>query len=145
MQWKFYLNSAYDLAGIDQDASAPVVRMTYRSLNNKGEVKDFDDPTLAKQFGQTVRLKNPEDQAKYDEYWAKRIEIEARAHTMWYDDLRQEYSNLNDKTFGIVYSKAYQDAHSSGYDSVYSEFVDLADFANQIIDANRNPPVKRNW
>jgi len=145
MQWKNYLKAEFDLAGVDQNESVPIVRMTYRALNSKGEVKDFDTQILASNFGKSVSIKNVEDQAKHDVYWATRREIEAKAHTFWYNDLRVANSCYNDKTFGIIYSKAYQDGHSSGHDSVKAEFDDLSSFVDEIIEANPNPSIKRKW
>lgn len=43
--------------------------------------------------------------------------------------------NLNEKQHNIVYSKAWADGHSAGYSEVEHHYIELADFAREILDS----------
>ncbi len=60
-----------------------------------------------------------------------------RLETIWKEKLRGEHSDLNDATFNACYSKAYEDGHSAGYSEVRNCMIDIADFAEKIIAANK--------
>lgn len=66
-------------------------------------------------------------------YHAEKVELE----NVWRNKLREEYSNLNDTTFNIVYNMAWERGHSSGYSEVRSYMDDLDTFATSIIKANK--------
>lgn len=57
--------------------------------------------------------------------------------TIWKEKLREEYPNLNDATFLECYVKAFDDGHSAGYGEVRNCMIDIADFAEKIIAANK--------
>lgn len=72
-------------------------------------------------------------QAQVANYQADRTRLE----TIWKEKLRNEHSDLNDATFNACYSKAYEDGHSAGYSEVRNCMIDIADFAEKIIAANK--------
>jgi hypothetical protein len=47
---------------------------------------------------------------------------------IWFLKLRMEYPHLPTRVFDVVYSKAYDDGHSSGYYSVREKVDTLVDF-----------------
>ncbi len=55
---------------------------------------------------------------------------------MWFHDLRNLYSNLNDNTFNLIYTEAYVRGHSAGHDEVASYMAGYADMAERIIKHN---------
>lgn len=67
------------------------------------------------------------------EYWDVRRAEEKAAFDAWYKDLREEYEYVSDKEFNFVYSKAYENAHSSGYDSVNDKLEELFSFIEDVI------------
>jgi hypothetical protein len=71
-------------------------------------------------------------EASLSAYKAERTRLE----NIWKEKLRAENSNLNEETFNICYSKAYEDGHSDGYCQIRSYMEDIADLALQIIKAN---------
>ena len=56
---------------------------------------------------------------------------------VWQKKLREEYSNLNDATYALVYSMSYEDGHSSGLSNVRAYMDDNAELAEKIIAANK--------
>ena len=50
-------------------------------------------------------------------------------------ELRDDYPELTDKQFGIIYDKAYEDGHSAGYDEVGLHFQDLYYFCMKFVKA----------
>ena len=65
----------------------------------------------------------------------KRVENEA-FHAWWYD-FQLEYQEMPKKLFDLLYSEAYDKAHSSGHDAIVDKFEELADFAERIINATK--------
>lgn len=56
--------------------------------------------------------------------WKKAIFDEAR------ENLGENYS---DKALGIIFSRAYEDGHSAGYNEVYEYFKDYADMIGEFM------------
>lgn len=56
---------------------------------------------------------------------------------IWKEKLRGEHYHLNDATFNVCYSKAYDDGHSAGYGEVRNTMWEVVDFAEKIIEANK--------
>ena len=63
--------------------------------------------------------------------------IEADSFDNWFNDLKKEYNDLNDITFDLCYSMAYDRGHSYGYDEIANYMIDIAIFAENIIKANK--------
>jgi len=60
---------------------------------------------------------------------------------VWQTKLKNEYApGYTDELFNKVYSKAYEDGHSSGYGEVRNYFLDLTDFVDDIIRLSVNMP-----
>lgn len=66
------------------------------------------------------------------------IQVERSAAEAWLNDLRYGFLDMDDRMFSVIYSEAYDQAHSGGYDEVAATFYNLADFANKILDAERH-------
>lgn len=77
------------------------------------------------------------DNTEYDNYWKKRATIESEAFAQWFNYLRSEYNHVNEETFDICYSMAYDRGHSFGYNEVQNHLHDYIDFAEKIIHANK--------
>jgi hypothetical protein len=101
----------------------------------KGKVIDsFDTRKLAEDAGATsvesYCVNEPEIKA-----WDGRYkELISALDEKWRDALREEYSDLPDEVYNLVYNKAYEDGHSYGYDEVANYMIDLADMAVKIMD-----------
>lgn len=59
-----------------------------------------------------------------------------------YSYLEEEYG-FNQKTIQLVFSKAYEDGHSSGYEEIISYAVDYAEFVSDILNSLWTP-IKEN-
>ena len=63
----------------------------------------------------------------------------ARLHAEFKKDLltsiRAEGYCINDKQFEVIFQKAYEEEHSSGYGSVADAFRELLDFVEEVQDA----------
>ena len=62
-------------------------------------------------------------------------EASNKAFELWYADLREEYSYLNDAVFSLCYEQAWDRGHSSGHDEVASYMQDDVRFAEEVIRA----------
>lgn len=107
----------------------------YRYVAYKsGTATYFDDKHSANQHSKLVeRVQvNEEDYKKeVEKYRAK----EQKAFDIWYNSLREEYSNISVQVFNHCYSMAYERGHSTGYDEVANCMIDTIDFAEKIIAA----------
>jgi hypothetical protein len=70
-------------------------------------------------------------------YWETIKKMENESYENWFNDLKEEYNYLNFKTFNLCYSMAYDRGHSYGYDEVANYMIDIANFAENIIKANK--------
>lgn len=63
----------------------------------------------------------------------KQTKAEIAAAELWLKELRDDYPELTDKQFSIIYDKAYEDGHSAGYDEVGLHFEDLYYFCMNFV------------
>jgi len=77
------------------------------------------------------------DKVSYDGHMTAYAEYQALLVDTFENELRAEYSHLNDATYKIIYSMSYERGHSYGYDSVASYMEDYAEMAQEIINANK--------
>ena len=54
----------------------------------------------------------------------------------WYEEVRNEYPEVNDALFSVIYNKAYDRGHSCGYSEVELYIYEYVEFAKDIIKAN---------
>ena len=80
------------------------------------------------------RTKNPAHTAYFDTL----SKLEREAFIKWHADLRAEYSDLSDKVFSLVYSRAYDRGHSYGHDEVAAHMISEHDYASQLISLIRS-------
>jgi len=129
-QFKFY----QDQVGYDRDAKPPEITYKYAAYKD-GKAVTFETKLLALSFSKNIEMiYDPESRKAFDEYWKNQKKLESKAADLWYDDLKEEYSDMKLGVFNVCYNKAYEQCHSDGYDSVASAMDDLVDFANEILE-----------
>ena len=62
-------------------------------------------------------------------------ETSTRAFDLWYADLREEYSSLNEEIFNMCYDQAWERGHSSGHDEVEMYMSDIVYFVQKVLAA----------
>ena len=70
-----------------------------------------------------------EDCLKARKEW---INIEHERYLEFKEDLFKKYGVENDPARELIFSKAWDIGHASGYAEVYSEFEDLMDFVKAV-------------
>lgn len=114
----------------------PVVHREWYAYRGGKAFGPFPTELLAKVESWIVeRVADPDSQLAYDDYWKKRRLMTQKASQLWYESLREDYANMPEKMFNVIYSRAYDKAHSDGWDAVAEEFEELADFANDVLQA----------
>lgn len=78
------------------------------------------------------------DNSDYDNYWKTGNLVQAESLEEWLNYLRSEYNHVNEETFDVCYSMAYDRGHSYGYNEVQSHLSDYISFAERIIQANKS-------
>jgi hypothetical protein len=66
----------------------------------------------------------------------KRAREEKAFRDRLYSEIGQGIAGLNEKQHALVYVKAWEDGHASGYEEVEQHYGELADLAREILDAN---------
>lgn len=69
-------------------------------------------------------------------------DVKVKLTEVWLAKLKNE-SSLTGNIFDVVYAKAYQDSHSSGYEEVRYKFNELESFTMDIFDAVNTPIIDK--
>ena len=106
-------------------------RLVYTSEVSRADAELRGDTKLVEKV-----LQNEEEINAWKQLYE---ETSNKASDLWYADLREEYSYLNDAVFSLCYSKAWEDGHSAGHDEVESHMQDVVRFAEEVIRARLEP------
>lgn len=132
--------SACAEVGFDPHEKTPpeVLRVKIYHAYKGGKCETFDTDTAAKKFSSNIEYGYTKDSCKrWDEYWASRKAKEAAAADVWREALRVEHCHLSNEVYNLCYSRAYKEAHSSGYDDIASEMSDVVEFADAILQLTK--------
>lgn len=127
---------AYELAGYDPHEKTPpeVERVRFFHAYKAGKCETFDTKEKALKFSPNIEADFTKDSCKrWDEYWASRKAKETAAGDIWREALREEYCHLSNEVYNLCYSRAYEEAHSSGYDDIASEMSEVVEFVDAIL------------
>lgn len=123
-------------AGADQLGPPPSINHCWYAYKGGTAYGPFPTELIARRNGNLVeKLVDIESKKIFDEYWSKVRVIDAKAFNIWHESLREEYIDMQQSIFDVIYSKAYEDGHSYGHDEVVSRFSDLAYFVEEILRA----------
>ena len=109
--------------GYDHAAEWPKSIFKYFAYKS-GKAHEFETMKEALAFSKNVE-RAMANQDEIDVFRNRQREGEHAAVDLWMKELRDDYPELTDKQFGIIYDKAYEDGHSAGYDEVGLHFQDL--------------------
>jgi len=129
--WKEYCEAV----GLFPLAGAPKIKETWFAYN-QGKVIECKSRQEAIMNSKMVDCKK--DHTEFDAYWKNRTDLEMLATKAWFKDLREENDYLTIKVFDVLYNKAYDKAHSDGYDEIVNEFDNVVAFYNDIVKAQKN-------
>ena len=121
--------------GYDRRYNPPEKKFIYYAYKN-GTCSTFSTKEQACGFSSLVERKVT-NQDEIDAYSKERSEKSQEAFDLWYAGLKEEYSDVSDQLFNAIYSQAYEDGHSSGYDNVACHFSDLYYFALEVLKIGR--------
>lgn len=104
------------------------INMTYTDHKVKPKDKELID-------GKVIHEIVDEDGFKKHQslYYAQENAI----YEIWKNDMQAEFPNLNSRVFDLCLSTAYERGHSSGHDEVYNYMIEIARFAEEIIEASK--------
>ena len=127
-------------AGVPERSSKPESKYVWHAYKNgslvyTSEVSREDAEAQGKTKIVEKVLQNEEEINAWKQLYE---ETSNKASDLWYADLREEYSYLNDAVFNLCYDYAYERGHSAGHDEVAYYMVDAVSFAEKIIKASSN-------
>lgn len=102
----------------------PPANITKYFAYKVGEAREFETLKDALVFSKIVEdVVVNQDEIKA--FWDRRRWLEGAAAKVWFDALREEYSDINGSQFNLIYDEAYERGHSDGYDRVAELFCNL--------------------
>lgn len=99
-----------------------------------GESREFETESAAREFSSLVEkvVANGDEIAaatkRFDDAYA-------RAHELWYNELRVEHGDVSSEVFALCYDMAYARAHHAGRDEIANVMVEYVQFAERVIAA----------
>lgn len=101
----------------------------------KGLVEQFDTEKEAREKYCLIErvLVNEEE---HMDYLDKIDKIHEESHTIWYEELRNEWSHLDSEFFDLCYNYSYDKNHSST-DEIANGMYDIVAFAKRVYELGR--------
>lgn len=115
------------------EADIPEVKYVYYAYKMGATTQHNSMVEARNVSSNTEKVAEPKSKAAHEAFWFARKALEAQAFDAWYDELKAEHSDLTEPQFNSIYSKAYDDGHSAGYDEVALHFSILYDFVMQFV------------
>jgi len=109
----------------------PERKFMYYAYRN-GTCSIFDNEKEAKRFSCLIEKKMINSD-EVEQYWDTKRIIEIEAFTIWYESLREEWSELSNELFKVCYGEAELRGHSSGCDEVANCMYDVVEFAQRVL------------
>ena len=131
--------TASEQVGLDK-LPFPKLEKQYAAYKN-GEAKTFDTRAKALEFSKNIEAIN----VNQEEYQAAKYawyQLENKAIELWKYSLQAYYPNVSDAVFELIYTKAYEDKHSYGYDAIADNVDDLIYFVLDVIKAHNQGELK---
>lgn len=119
--------------GYDPRAERPAPEYQFYAYK-AGKAVAFPDFDLAMKYSRNVE-RVAVNQNEIDAFQDNQRKREQQAAKYWYDELRSDFQDLSDKQFALVYARAYEECHSSGYDDIAAEVDTLVDLCRAFANA----------
>lgn len=119
--------------GYNPHAERPVPEYQYYGYK-AGQAVAFKDRDAAMKYSRNVE-RVAVNQDEIDAFRDNQRKLEQQAAKHWYDELRSDFQDLSDKQFALVYARAYEERHSSGYDDIADEVDTLVDLCRAFANA----------
>ena len=109
-----------------------------------GESKKFNTRTEAQKFSSNIEAVKDKEAlgAQRKKYYEVENEVVGKVIQAMKDDLGYDNSEEDKKVFDLIYSRAYEDGHSSGFNEVYNYLLDYDSFVKEAFDIFKKYHVK---
>jgi hypothetical protein len=109
-----------------------------------GESKKFNTRTEAQKFSSNIEAVKDKKAlgAQRKKYYEVENEVVGKVIQAMKDDLGYDNSEEDKKVFDLIYSRAYEDGHSSGFNEVYNYLLDYDSFVKETFDIFKKYHVK---
>jgi hypothetical protein len=112
-------------------AAAPKLESKLIAYLGGNVIECEDEKTWAK-FKMREKMLTPESKLAHDNYWARIRELEAAANDHFETKLIDYFSELSPAQYKVCFDKAYEDAHSEGYDVVANKMEDYVQLCQEF-------------
>lgn len=122
--------AACESVGYTRGVIPPEKKIVYLAYK-EGECKKFDTLSDAKSFSKLIEEKVV-NEVEIDFFRKTQREKERLANELFLSEFRKRFYELSDNQFSCIWSEAWEDSHSYGYDEVASKFYDLYIFIQRF-------------
>jgi hypothetical protein len=98
-----------------------------------GNVIECEDEKTWTKFKLKEKIVTPASRLAHDNYWTRIRELEAAANDHFETKLIDYFSELSPAQYKVCYDKAYEDAHSEGYDAVANKMEDYVQLCQEFV------------
>jgi hypothetical protein len=99
----------------------------------EGNVIECEDEKTWNKFKLREKIVTPESKLARDSYRTRLVELEAAANDHFETKLVDYFSELSPAQYKVCYNKAYEDAHSAGYDAVANKMEDYVQLCQEFV------------
>jgi len=113
-------SEACEAVGYNRSLTSPSLDYIFYAYKS-GNVREFDNEKDARNYSDLVEKHslNKEEIAAFKEIQRDK---EQQANEYFLFKMREEYSDLSEELFNIIYGHAYDEGHGCGYDEILNSF-----------------------
>ena len=116
----------------NNDAAEP--KLEYKLIAYLGgNVIECEDEKTWSEFKLKEKIVTPESKLARDSYRTRMRKLEAAANDHFETKLIDYFSELSPAQFEVCYNKAYDDAHSDGYDAVANKMEEYVELCQEFV------------
>lgn len=118
--------------GYYRNLTTPTKKYTLLGYKD-GNVIECQDESTWNKFKLKERIVTKESQLLWDNFWNTQHEYENLANHNFSEKLKEYFSELSPAQYDLCYNKAYDYAHSEGFDSVADKMEEYVEMCKEFV------------
>ncbi len=118
------------LVGMTKEQVRELATENFHEFMSQGQ----DSATAAQSAERAVSRAVPSDRQEKLDNWAAKTNYDAAVRSAFSEVLAEDHApeGLSEKQRKVLFDKAWEQGHASGYHSVENEYIDLAEFVGEF-------------
>jgi hypothetical protein len=130
----FTYKESCEAVGYDKTHAVGAPKLEYKLIAYlEGNVIECEDEKTWTKFKLKEKIVTPASKLAHDNYWARIGELETAANDHFETKLIDYFSELSPAQYKVCFDKAYNDAHSEGYDSIANKMEDYVQLCQEFV------------